>query len=133
MLMLLALLLSVEAASVKDCGTSNALFSISALSLSPTDPLPGDNVTLHLEYNVPPPNTINDGTVSYDITYNFIPFAPSSEPLCMNVPCPLSPGKYTNDTTSKWPTGLSGTIMSVMRWKDLSSRLLLCVQISGKV
>jgi hypothetical protein len=133
MLMLLALLLSVDAASVKDCGSSNALFSISALSLSPTDPMPGDNVTLHLEYNVPSPNTINDGTVSYDITYNFIPFAPSSEPLCMNVPCPLSPGKYTNDTTSKWPTGLTGTIMSVMRWKDLSSRLLLCVQISGKV
>lgn len=130
---ILAILATSHAATIKNCGTTTALFPIAALSLSPSNPIAGDNVTLHLEYSVPTGNMIEGGTTTYDVSYNFIPLSPTTEPLCRNIPCPLPPGSYSNDTTSLWPTGLSGSITTKMRWLDLSSRLLLCIEISGKV
>jgi hypothetical protein len=120
---------SASAATVKSCGGT---FGIKGASLSPTDPIPGQKVLLHLEYVVPEP-TITGGTSEYSMTYNFIPFQPTVEPLCQNVPCPLNPGPYANTTESVWPSGLSGTVKSTMKWFDPSSVLLLCIEIVAKI
>ena len=121
------------AATVSDCGAGTSVFSLKAASLTPANPSPGENVVLHIEYLVPTGTTITDGTSQYDVTYNFIPFSPTIEPLCYDIPCPLGPGLYMNDTISQWPTGLSGSVTTMMRWFDLAKRVLLCVRIQAKV
>lgn len=116
-------------ATVKSCGGT---FAVKAVSLNPPNPVAGQQVGLHLEYVVPEP-TVTGGTTQYTITYNFIPFQPTVEPLCQNVPCPLSPGAYSNDTLTTWPSGASGSFTSTMKWFDPSSLLLLCIEIAGKI
>jgi hypothetical protein len=131
----LASLLAIGSAysAVKDCGAGLGLFRVDAVSLIPATPVSGQNVTLHLEYTVPDTVLITDGLATYSFTYNFIPFAPTTEPLCANVPCPLAGGHYSNDTVSMWPSGISGTVVSRMSWTDPLNALLLCIEISGKV
>ena len=120
-------------ATVKDCGAGTSLFKIQGLGLTPVSPAPGDPITLHLEYDVPEGTLITDGTTTYQITLNFIPFAPSTNPLCQDIPCPLGAGSYKNDTTSTWPSGVSGSFTSKMTWADPAGQQLLCVQISGSL
>lgn len=119
--------------TVKDCGGGMSIFTVNSVSLTPPNPTPGQDVGLTLDYTVPPGMYVTNGQVEYAITYNFIPFAPSYEPLCANVPCPLTPNTYKNTSFSKWPTGLSGSVTTKMSWLDLDENLLLCVQISGQM
>ncbi len=127
-----ALLLGLSsAATVKDCGGGTGLFTINSLSLDPVSPTPGQEITLNLDYTVPEGLTVTDGTTRYDITLNFIPFAPSTNPLCQDIPCPLGPGHYVNATKSTWPSGVSGSFTSKMTWSDQAGTKLLCVAISG--
>jgi hypothetical protein len=129
-----AMLLGIaDTATVKDCGSSTSVFKIQGLGLTPTNPSPGQDVTLHLEYDVPAGTTVTGGTTTYAVTLNFIPFQPSTEPLCQDIPCPLGPGSYTNDTTSSWPSGVSGSFTSKMTWADEIGTQLLCVLISGSM
>jgi hypothetical protein len=121
------------AITVKDCGAGKGLFTINSLSVNPVLPSPGENVTMGLGYTVPLGATVDGGTASYAVTYNFIPLTPTTESLCKNVPCPIGPGTYTNESTAAWPTGLSGSIVIKMTWKDSLDRLLLCTQTSGTV
>jgi len=133
-LMLGALILStVWSATVKDCGVGISAFTIQDLSLSPLVPVSGQNVTLGIQYSVPSGMVVTDGIAKYSVTYNFIPFPPTTESLCSNIPCPLTSGTYSNATTSLWPTGLSGSLTTKMTWLTPDSQLLLCVSISGKV
>jgi hypothetical protein len=118
---------------VRDCGAGKSLFTMNAISLTPANPVSGQNVTLHIDYTVPASVTVNGGTTQYDLTYNFIPFQPTYEPLCQNVPCPLGPGTYTNSSVSLWPSDISGRLTMKMRWFDLQNVLLQCVEISGQV
>lgn len=131
---LLSLLLAVTAVppTVKDCSNGASVFQINAASISPTDPIPGQNVTLHLEYTVPNGVIITGGQAKFAVTYNFIPFSPTIEPLCEDIPCPLGPGSYSNDTVSMWPSGLSGTVISTLTWQDENAKQLLCISITAK-
>ncbi len=119
------------AATVKDCGGGTGLFTINSLGLDPVSPTPGQEITLNLDYTVPEGLTVTDGTTRYDITLNFIPFSPSTNPLCQDIPCPLGPGHYVNATKSTWPSGVSGSFTSKMTWTDQDGQKLLCVAISG--
>ena len=130
LLALLSLTSAATAATVSSCGGA---FTVMAASLKPTDPVAGQEVGLHLEYSVPSPIIVTGGTSEMAFTYNFIPFQPTSEPLCQDVPCPLGPGTYSNDTVSVWPSGLSGSFTSTMKWFDPASTLLLCLKITGKL
>lgn len=132
-LLLSALALAASALTVKDCAGTAGAFTVSALSIEPPSPAPGENITLSYQYIVPQGLVVIGGTSEYSATYNFIPLSPTTEPLCMNIPCPLSTGTYANHTTSTWPTGLSGTLTTQIKWRSDNSLLLLCISISGKV
>ena len=120
-------------ASVSNCGTDTSLFQINSLELTPATASPGQDMVLHLEYTVPQGVVIDDGTVQYDFSINGLPLNPPTiEPLCQDVPCPLGPGPYVNDTTSTWPTGVSGKLQTKMQWFDLKNTQLLCVIITGR-
>lgn len=123
--------LSVSRPTVKDCGGGRTLFTVNAVSLLPDIPIPNENVILHLEYTVPSGVVITGGESKFSYTYNFFPMSPTIEPLCRNVPCPLRPGKYVNNTVSRWPSGLVGSFTSTLQWKDETASPLLCVSIIG--
>jgi hypothetical protein len=130
---MLKLLALVVAPTVRDCGVGTSVFKINSVSLNPTDPKPGEKVGMNLDYTVPSGVTVTDGVAKYDITYNFIPLAPTTEPLCQNIPCPLGPGNYVNTTYSTWPTGIRGTVNTKITWADETSKQLLCINIAAKV
>jgi hypothetical protein len=115
---------------VADCGAGKSLFTIRAVSLDPAQPVPNQNVSLNLEYSVPDGLTVTGGEARYAATYNFIPLTTTVEPLCNNIPCPLSSGSYTNTSYMTWPSGLSGSLVSKVTWVDTDSSLLLCMSIT---
>jgi len=117
---------------VRDCAAGTSVFTVNSVSLNPAAPVPGQNVTLSLDYTVPAGVTVTGGQTEYDITWNFIPFEPSYEPLCGDIPCPLGPGRYTNQSTSLWPDSVSGYVTSQMKWLDEGNKLLLCIEIAGQ-
>lgn len=129
--MSLLLALFAVAPTVRDCGVQT-LFKIDSVGLSPTTPLPGDNVTLQLTYTVPLGYIATDGKAKYELTYNFLPLSPTIQPLCDNIPCPLLPGTYSNNTYELWPEGLAGTLKTKITWTDVSGELLLCMTINAK-
>ena len=122
-----ALLLSPLAlSSVSDCSNGASLFHPVSMSFSPDPTVPGENSTLLLSLKVP--EELNNGTATYTTTYNFIPFAPTSDDPCgMTVACPIKEG--TLDTRSSYPIdpNLSGTMTIKVEWKDLTGRQLLCI------
>ena len=130
---LLALLIAVcESASnpvVKNCGNAKTRFVLNAASLDPPNPAPNDAVTLHLDYTVPPGPLVTGGEAKYSAVYNFIPLTPTVEPLCSNIPCPLGPGTYVNHSISRWPSGLTGSLTTTLRWSDEAANPLLCMSI----
>lgn len=130
---LLTLLTAVLAAppTVKDCGGGKTRFTLNAVSITPSNPSPNDAVTLHLDYTVPPGSLVTGGQAKYSATYNFIPLTPTIEPLCSNIPCPLGPGRYLNSTVSSWPSGLTGSLTTTLRWSDEAANPLLCVSIAA--
>jgi hypothetical protein len=119
--------------SVKDCAATFSLFKVTSLSVAPVNPASGDPFDLHMEWTVPEGVTVADGTAKYSVTLNYIPFSPSVEPLCQDIPCPMGPGSYTNTTTSTWPSGVTGSLTTKMEWLDPAGSTLACVAISGTV
>lgn len=118
--------------AVSDCGAGASVFIVNSVDLNPVTPVPGQNMTLTLDYTVPFGTTVTGGQTEYDVTWNFIPLEPSFEPLCQDIPCPLGPGTYRNQSTSLWPDSVSGYITSQMKWLDEANNLLLCIEISGQ-
>ena len=127
---MISLLLSLFAVNptIRDCGVET-LFTVDSVSLTPLTPVPAENATIHLTYTVPIGYIATDGLVTYSFTYNFIPLNPVVEPLCSNIPCPLNPGTYSNTTLFQWPTGLSGSLSTTLRWTDILNVELLCLNI----
>ena len=128
-----ALLFSAVAkASVSDCGSGISLFKLNSMSFSPDPTVPGQNSTLLLSMDVP--TTVTNGTVTYATSYNFIPFTPTTEPLCyVTVDCPIQQGVLNTRSSYPIPTGMSGTLQIRVTWKDLDGNLLMCVNINTKL
>jgi len=131
---LLALLAaSLTIGSVKDCSNGASQFKLTSMSFQPDPPVKGQNSTLLLSMNVP--TEVQGGTAKYSATYNFIPFSPTTEDLCVAVPggCPIIPGQL--NTVSSYPIdpSLSGTLVMTIEWKDTASVQLLCVSVTMKL
>ena len=124
--------LFMVAPSIKPCNEI-MLFAVNSVSFNPPTPLPGEKVALQLNYTVPFGYIATAGTVRYELTYNFLPLAPTVEPLCQNIPCPLSPGTYENSTFADWPKDLVGTLKTKIIWKDILGVQLLCLNIDAKL
>ena len=119
-------------ATVTDCSAGKSLFTLNSASVTPDVPKAGDNVFITLYYTVPEGLIVTDGTSEYSVTYNFLPLTPTVESLCSNVPCPLGPGHYMNQSETVWPTGVSGTLSTQMKWYDTDKDLLLCLGVTWK-
>lgn len=128
-----AALFTHSSSTVTDCGAGKSLFTIHSQGFSPEPPTPGENATLWIDYTIPDGTTIDAGSCVYSFTLNGIPFSPSTEDLCTQVSCPLVAGEYNLSSTSVWPTGISGKIVTKIEWYDTSKNLLLCSQTTERV
>jgi len=122
-------LINDTCASIKNCGGT---FTITELALNPdVQVTAGDNVTLTLLYTNPV--AVTDGTIKTSLTYNFIPMAPTVEPLCSTVQCPLVAGEHDGSSWFIVPSGLLGTVNNRVEWFDQTQKLLLCLTTTLKV
>lgn len=119
--------------SVTDCSSGTSVFKFTSGSLTPNPVVPGQDSSLTINAQIPDGVNITDGTAQYSVTLNGIPFPGETDPLCSQVTCPLLPGPYTNTTTSVFPTGVSGKIVSTIKWYDTNKNLLLCTAVTTRV
>ena len=119
--------------SVTDCSAGKSVFQFVSGSLTPDPVVPGQNAALTLNLVLPPGTNVDAGTAKYSLSFNGIPFTPTTEDLCSNVACPLLEGPYTNTTNSVFPTGLSGKIVTKIEWLDESGTQLLCTSVTTRV
>jgi len=120
------LLIAPVYSSVKSCGKVTDLFTIDSLSQVPPDSIhAGDNFTLTLLYTNN--QVVNGGTATTSVTYNFIPLTPTVKPVCESFACPLQPGQHDGSVSSLFPSGLSGTVVTKIVWKDDAGNQLLCI------
>lgn len=113
--------------TVSDCGAGKGLFTITELSQDPvTNVVAGQNVSLTLKYTAP--KEIAAGTATTSVTLNFIPFTPTVEDLCTKASCPITVGEHDGSSWGVMPSGVSGSLVSKVEWKDSLGRLLLCIQ-----
>ena len=128
---LVSLFIGADAsAQVVDCSSGSSLFKITKLDLSPQDIKSGSDVILTLLYTNPGPPIIS-GTVNNQVTYNFIPFQSTSEPLCDSAKCPIVTGFNNGTAVSVWPN-LSGTVISTLTWLSNVNEVLLCLKMTVK-
>jgi len=119
--------------SVKDCSAGTSVFKFTGGSLLPDPVVPGKDSSITLNADIPDGTYVNKGTAKYFISFNGIPFTPTVEDLCSNVDCPLLAGPYTNTTTSVFPSGISGKVVTKIEWFDSAGNHLLCVDVTAKV
>lgn len=117
-------------ASIKDCDPSS-VFRPTQLSITPDPPIPGQSVKLTLVFNNPE-EEITDGTVTTTLNVNFMPFSPTTTPLCENTACPIITGSNDRSTETIFPD-ITGIIKSRVTWTGTKGESLLCIDTSFKV
>lgn len=125
--------LGMGLASLRDCSNGNGLFTLISQGFSPNPPVSGEDATLWFYYEVPDGITVTDGTAKYSFTFNGIPFSPTVDDLCTQVACPLVPGIYNLSSTSQFPSGISGKIVTTIQWYNTEKALLLCSELTEKI
>jgi hypothetical protein len=118
--------------SVKDCSAGKSLLAFKSGSLLPDPVVPGVDSYITLNLEIPAGCYVDAGIAKYSFSFNGIPFAPTTEDLCSDVACPLTEGPYTNTTTSVFPVGVNGKIVTRIEWLTPSNEQLLCVDVTAK-
>lgn len=130
--MMLKLLTLLGLATIRDCGGGLGRAPLLSFDSQPASPRAGDNVTLWVAYDLPAP-AVTAGTATYSFSLNGIPFAPTVEDLCTQTACPIEVGAHNETSTSEFPSGVSGKIISQIAWRDQDNALLWCVETVWKV
>lgn len=128
--MLWSLLLGLS--TIRDCSNGFGRAALLSYDSQPSSPKAGDNVTLWVAYDLPTP-AITGGTATYSFSLNGIPFAPTVDDLCTQTKCPIDVGFHNETSSSIFPSGISGKIVSQIAWRDQSDALVWCVETTWKV
>ena len=118
--------------SMVDCGKGLGRAPLLSFDSVPASPKAGDNVSMWIAYDLPAP-AITGGTATYSFSLNGIPFAPTVEDLCTQTTCPKEPGLYNETSSSIFPSGVSGKIVSQIAWRDPDDTLIWCVENTWRV
>jgi hypothetical protein len=123
---------NVTLTDITDCAPTTSLFKIEMQEFGPIPPVPNQNVTLTIQYVVPPTVTVASGISVDAVSLNGIPVSSQTSDLCTVVPCPQTEGPHSASNSFVWPTGIaSGSkILYTSRWYDSSQTLLLCSKLS---
>ena len=118
--------------TLRDCGnpaTDQAL--ITGMGFTPSNPSPNENTTLWVAYDLKSP--ITDGTATYSVTLNGIPFTPTVDDLCTQTICPKEIGSYNETSSSLFPSGVGGKIVSKIQWANQNSQPVWCLETTFKI
>jgi hypothetical protein len=118
--------------SIRECSNGNGRAAVLGFDSEPVNPIAGDEVTLWVAYDLPAPE-ITGGTATYSFTYNGIPFPATAKPLCDETACPKQIGFNNESSSSTFPSGISGKVVSSIRWNDQNDDLVWCVETTWKV
>lgn len=119
--------------AVADCGKGGTSFTLDAISFTPETPKSGDMTNLTIVYTIPPAHAdVVDGQAVYSVSFNGIPFSPTTNKLCDDAPCPLVAGQHVQTTLTPWPSGVNGKVITTVQWYSGSSEYLLCFQATVK-
>ncbi len=118
--------------SVKQCSGVTGRATITSLTAVPDTPLPGDNYTLSVVYDLPTP-AITGGTAAYSATLNYIPVYSQSYPLCEQTSCPKNVGTNTETSVTTVPSGVSGKLVTKVQWTDQDNNPVWCVETTFKI
>jgi hypothetical protein len=118
--------------SIRDCGNGAARATNLTFDSQPVNPIVGDNVSLWVGYTLTD-TPITGGTATYSLTLNGLPFPATVDPLCGQTSCPKQIGFNNESSSSTFPSGVSGKIVSAVSWKDQNSSLVWCVETTWKV
>lgn len=119
---------------VSSCGSSTDLMQNVVLFVSPA--LPQTDYILYLNGDLN--NTVTQGTSTYDITYNFIPFSPYTNDLCTeintsNITCPLQVGHLSSESKGSIANDVSGTVTIKNQWFNENNQRILCMLFNIKI
>jgi hypothetical protein len=118
--------------TIRDCGNGQGRAALLGFDSQPANPKAGDNVSLWVAYDLPAP-AITGGTATYSFSLNGIPFTPTVDDLCTQTACPKDTGFNNESSWSIFPSGVSGKIVSTIRWHDQNDELVWCVETSWRV
>lgn len=118
--------------SLRDCGNpSTDQARITSMGFTPTNPLPNENTTLWIAYDLKSP--ITGGTAKYSVSFNGIPFTPTVNDLCTQTVCPKEVGFYNETSSSLFPDGISGKVVSKIQWTDQDVLPVWCLETTFKI
>lgn len=122
----------------RNCGSSSDTAKNLVISIVPDAPKAGQSVTTIFQYDLS--KEVTSGTASYGFTFNGIPFSPELHDLCEEQsggccpdPCPLAAVYHENKSISDFPSGVSGKIVTTIKWTDQDDAQILCVEWTVKV
>jgi hypothetical protein len=125
-------LLAFSSASITDCSNGASIFKVTDLVLTPDPPVKGKDLFMTVKFDNPG-EELSKGTVTTSVSLNFIPFTPTTKPLCDSTQCPIVSGPNDRSTSSIWPDTVSGAISSKIVWNTIDGFQLLCIQIQAKI
>ena len=115
--------------SITNCNTAS-VFKITNLAFDPSNPIPGQNGTLFIEYNVPA--LVSSGSVNYKCDYNGLPVYNEVIDLCSQTTCPINVGLHNDKSISPVPNA-NGKVSCTIQWYDESKTELLCISMILKL
>lgn len=110
--------------TIDDCSPSGSIADITSMGLNPVSPLPGDNSTVWVAYDLS--QDVTGGKVVYSTWVNNLPFPVSTVNLCDQEACPLTPGCYNSSGSSIFPD-ITGKIEARIEWFDQNDQPIWCV------
>ncbi len=118
--------------TLRDCGNPNTdQATITGMGFTPSNPSPNENTTLWVAYDLRSP--IQGGTATYSLSLNGIPFTPTVDDLCTQTTCPKEVGSYNETSSSLFPQGVSGKIVSKIQWKNQDNLPVWCQETTFKI
>jgi hypothetical protein len=115
---------AVSVATVSNCN-ANSVFRVESLSVVPTTPISGQNMTLYTNYDVSAP--VTEGSATYSCTLNGIPVMNEVYDLCTQTACPIVAGHHEDVSISTVPS-VTGNLVCKIRWTSINQEDLLCIQ-----
>eukprot|EP01138_Halocafeteria_seosinensis_P010298 gb/GECG01010516.1/.p1 GENE.gb/GECG01010516.1/~~gb/GECG01010516.1/.p1 ORF type:complete len:173 (+),score=14.58 gb/GECG01010516.1/:1-519(+) len=115
------------------CTSDNAIAKDVQVSLSPSNPKPGDDYTLHVSYDLGD-HKVEGGKAVYEAKLNGFPVVDQTDDLCKDLkngptPCPLS-GQVDSKVKQTVPSDLPhGDLKSSITYKDQDGKEIVCFEI----
>lgn len=132
MYFLRALAMLAATVTLRDCGNPDTdQAKILSMGFTPSNPIPGENTTLWVDYSLK--SSITGGTATYSVSLNGIPFPPTTDDLCAQTDCPKYIGIYNETSSSDFPDGISGKVVTKIQWANQNKSPVWCVETTFRI